>query len=327
MRNVQKFNGWVNEARLTIKVDVEEIEKIYKPENIVFPSLLLKYFDNVKIEEIKKNCADLLAKEYDNRLNEELKWLKFPDKVATGYPIMEAHFKFMGKFYPLNVDVPANLKTEQKGKEGNQIYIPIIENIARSIRIFKDDESHEDINKSIEFHAGLSKVKYDEEKLKYIVTKPKDNYDYKIVIQTDGSVLTEEESKKVPKENIGMDNSKIKTYNLKQGKPIKFASKLGEDGFITGKVFRIINKKFKKFGRSDNWAIFDDHIEMDLEFERDGKNLKVHKTFKPGDIIYLPLGENKKFIRCEVAKPFYVANPVLKEPINLRVKISKQDSI
>lgn len=323
MNNLKKFQGWINEARLTIKVDVEEIERFYKPENIDFPSMLSNYFDNGKIEEIKKSCADLLAKEYDHRLNEVLKWLKFPDKTATGYPMMETHFKFMGKFYPLNVYVPANLKAEQSAKEGNQIYIPIIENIARTIRIFKDDESHEEINKSIEFHAGLSKVKYDEEKLKYIVTKPKENYDFKLFISSDGTVLTEGESKKVPKESFGLDNSKIKTYNLKKGKPIKFASKLGEDGFITGKVFRIINKKFKKFGRTDNWAIFDDHIEMDLEFERDGKKLKIHKMFKPGDVIYLPLGENKKFVKCEVAKPFYVSNPVLKEPINLRVKISK----
>jgi hypothetical protein len=323
MNNLQKFKGWVNEARLTIKVDVEEIEKIYKPENIVFPSLLSKYFDNKKIEEIKKNCADLLAKEYDDRLNNGLKWLKFSEKIATGYPIMEAHFRFMGKFYPLNIYVPADLKTEESAKEGNQIYIPIIENIARTIRIFKDDESHEDINKSIEFKAGLSKVKYDEEKLKYFVTKPKDNYDYKIVIQTDGTVLTEEESKKTPKERVSIDDSKIKTYNLKKGKPIRFPSKLGEDGFVTGKIFRILNKELKKFSRNNNWTISDDHIEMDLEFVRDGKDLKIHKMFKPGDTIYLPLGENKKFVRCEVAKPFYVSNPILKEPINLRVKVLK----
>ena len=324
MDNLQKFTGWINEARLSIRVDVEEIEKIYSPENIVFPSMLSKYFDNIKIDEIKRECAKFLAKEYDIRLNDELKWLKFSDKIATGYPLMETHFRFMNKFYPLNVDIPANLKTEQPAKRGNQIYIPIIENIGKTIKIFNDDETHEEINKSIEFHAGVGKAKYDEEKLKYIVTKPKDNYDYRIVIQTDGAVLTEEDAKKTPKSKVEeLNNSKIQTYNLKKGKPIKFASKLGADGFITGKVFRIINKEFKKFGRSDNWAIFDDYIEMDLEFERDGKTLKIHKLFKPDDIIYLPLGDNKKFVRCEVQKPFYVSNPVLKEPINLRIKILK----
>lgn len=324
MDNLQKFAGWINEARLSIRVDVEEIEKIYSPENIVFPSMLSKYFDNIKIDEIKRECAKFLAKEYDIRLNDELKWLKFSDKIATGYPLMETHFRFMNKFYPLNVDIPANLKTEQPAKRGNQIYIPIIENIGKTIKIFNDNETHEEINKSIEFHAGVGKAKYDEEKLKYIVTKPKDNYDYRIVIQTDGAVLTEEDAKKTPKSKVEeLNNSKIQTYNLKKGKPIKFASKLGADGFITGKVFRIINKEFKKFGRSDNWAIFDEYIEMDLEFERDGKTLKIHKLFKPDDIIYLPLGDNKKFVRCEVQKPFYVSNPVLKEPINLRIKILK----
>jgi hypothetical protein len=324
MENIQNFKGWINEARLSIKVDVEELEKIYTPENIVFPAILSKYFNNIKIEEIKKECSKLLAKEYDTRLNEKLKWLKFSDKIATGYPIMEAHFRFMGKFYPLNVDIPADLKSNQPSKEGNQIYIPIIENIARAIKIFKDEESHEEINKSIEFHAGINKVKYDEEKLKYVVTKPNDDYDYRIVIQTDGTVLTEEESKKIPKDKASaFGDSKIQSYNLKKGKPIRFASKLGSDGFVTGKVFRIINKKFKKFGRTDNWAIFDDHIEMDLEFERDGKTMKIHKMFKPDDIIYLPLGDDKKFVRCEVQKPFYVSNPVLKEPINLRIKVLK----
>jgi hypothetical protein len=144
------------------------------------------------------------------------------------------------------------------------------------------------------------------------------------VIQTDGTVITEEESKKTPKDKaIAFNNSKIQTYNLKKGKPIRFTSKLGADGFVTGKIFRIINKEFKKFGRSDNWTIFDDHIEIDLEFERDGKTLKIYKSFKPGDIIYLPLGDDKKFVRCEIQKPFYVSNPVLKEPINLRIKILK----
>lgn len=324
MNNIEKFDGWINEAKLSIKVDVEELEKIYVPENIIFPSILLKYFDNIKIEEIKKECAKLLAKEYDARLNEKLKWLKFSDKIATGYPIMESHFKFMGKFYPLNVDIPADLKENRPSKEGNQIYIPIIENIARTIKIFKDSESHEEINKAIEFSAGISKVKYDEEKLKYVITKPSEDYDYRIVIQTDGAVFTEEEAKKIPKDSVSaFSDNKIQNYNLKKGKPIKFASKLGSDGFITGKVFRIINKKFKKFGRTDNWVIFDDHIEMDLEFERDGKVMKIHKMFKPDDILYLPLGENKKFVRCEIQKPFYVSNPVLKEPINLRIKVLK----
>lgn len=324
MKNLQKFEGWINEARLSIKVDVEEVEKIYSPENIVFPSILSKYFDNIKIEEIKRECAKLLAKEYDTRLNDVLKWLKFSDKIATGYPLMTTHFRFINKFYPLNVDVPPNLKTDQPGKEGNQIYIPIIENIGKTIKIFKDGETQEEINKSIEFHAGISKAKYDEDKLKYVITKQGDNYDYRIVVQTDGSVMTEEESKKTPKDKaIAFNNSKIQTYNLKKGKPIRFASKLGSDGFVTGRIFRIINKEFKKFGRSDNWTIFDDHIEMDLEFERDGKTLKIYKSFKPDDIVYLPLGDDKKFVRCEIQKPFYVSNPVLKEPINLRIKILK----
>ena len=59
MENLQKFAGWINEARLSIRVDVEEVEKIYSPENIIFPSILSKYFDNTKIEEIKKECAKL----------------------------------------------------------------------------------------------------------------------------------------------------------------------------------------------------------------------------------------------------------------------------
>ena len=324
MENLKKFTGFINEARLSIKVDTDELEKIYTPENIVFPSVLTSYFDEGEIEGIKKQCAKLLAKEYDTRLNEGLKWLKFSDKIATGYPIMGAYFKFKNKFYPLNVDIPANLKTEQPAKRGNQIYIPIIENIGKTIKIFQDDETHEEINKSIEFHAGISKAKYDEDKLKYIVTKPNDKYDYHIVIQTDGSVLTEEEAKKVPKESgSSVDSAKIQNYNLKQGKPIRFASKLSEDGFITGKIDRVLNKKFKKFGRTDNWIIVDNFIQMDIEFERDGKKMKIHKMFKPDDKIYLPLGENKKFVRCEIQKPFYVSNPILKEPINLRIKVLK----
>jgi hypothetical protein len=321
MNRISKFEKWlINEAIVTAHVNKRSIERIYESQDIILPKTLIDRFSEEEIAIIKKNLSELIIDEYSERLDKAAA-IEYPKNIATGFPVMEMYLKYANKTYPLSI------KVDDK-REGNQIFISVISNALTTVKIFPDDMHLLEINRDLKYHI-MNRPETGEwlegGTFKYEPMEEDDIHIFNLNLHSDLNVYREGELQ--IRKNVVQNSDFYKKnhfYNLGKGRKIKVQSALGENGYIEGIIDRVVNSKKKTFGKAHNMIITDPFVQVDITVDIKGKPAKITKQLKPGDILYLPIGERiddaRKFVRCQIEKKFYVSNMVMKEPISLSVK-------
>jgi hypothetical protein len=321
MVRILKFEKWViNESIVTSHVNKRSMERIYESRDIILPKVLIDRFNADEIITIKKNLSALIIDEYAERLDKAAA-IEYPKNIATGFPVMEMYIKYANKKYPLSI------KVDDK-HEGNQIFISVISNALTTVKIFPDDMHLLEINRDLKYHimnrpetgAWLEKGTFS-----YIQMEEDDIHIFNLVLHSDLNVYRDDVSQ-IKKDTINSSDfyKKNHLYNLGKDRKIMVQSQLGENGYIEGIIDRVVNSKKKTFGKAHNMIITDPFVQVDIKVDIKGKTAKITKQLKPGDIVYLPIGERvdgaRKFTRCQIEKKFYVSNMAMNEPISLSVK-------
>jgi hypothetical protein len=317
MKNVEIFKDWrkITEAVLTDHASERIKERVYSPKDILLPIEIENKFDTSEIEKIKKNILDRISLEIDDRFP-KLRTTRFKKGIATGYPLISLYIQYLNKKYPLEIQAESeNAEGISKLYTGNQIYIPIINNEIKTIKLYPPDLDNNEIDRNIALHI-YSREEYqrliDTKELKIEPMRQGDNYVLVLSLYSNGEVARDVD-KKIEKSGIVNPDfySKDQQYNLSPGKSIRITSKLGETGYLDGTLLRILNKKTIKD---------DKFLNLDLSVEYQGKKLTLAKKIGPGDIIFLPVGENKEYIKCKIADKPYLLDPRLEDPINLKFR-------
>ena len=130
--------------------DTESKKEILDRIKEIFP-------DNNLIIGVKKRCMDLFKEEYKRRVG-ILEDKNFPSGICYGYPVISMFLKVDGKEYPIGFKEEVKkykkdkfgnpriengepiLDTNAKYYKGNQVYIPISNNMLKTDLLNEDDQ-------------------------------------------------------------------------------------------------------------------------------------------------------------------------------------------
>lgn len=244
--------------------DTESKKEILDRIKEIFP-------DNNLILGVKKRCMDLFKEEYKRRVG-ILEDKNFPSGICYGYPVISMFLKVDGKEYPIEfkesgikykknkkgiIQRESNgepiLDTNAKYYKGNQVYIPISNNMLKTVLLYSEDQPKSYIDNFIKTHETDTSGRF----LEYRSVSEADvkklfgSYKYVIEIDSNGDII---EPKMGEPEEIIMttDSSEYdlsnKTIKLKDLNII-WTLKTGTEDLFTRK--RII-KEFQPILLPDN---------------------------------------------------------------------------
>jgi len=311
--------------------DPESKKEILEKIKEIFP-------DNNLILGVKKRCIDLFKDEYKRRIK-ILEDKNFLSGICYGYPVVAMFLKVDGKEYPIEFkeegkkykkDKFGNTRMENgnpiidnnaKYYKGNKIYIPISNNMLKTVLLYTEDHPKSDIDYFIKTHESDTSGR----DLEYKSVTEKDaeklfgSYKYVLEIDSKGDIIEpkmgEPEEIIIPTDSSEYDLSaktiKLKDLNIiwipKTGNEGQFSRKrilkeipvqLMSDNkirvFITG-----VSDKGVDTGGSTTFTLAKG-TKMKLESLRGDateiriRNISFGKPDKPGDSI---IGYNIKNIR------------------------------
>lgn len=334
MRNILNFAKWIlSESIKTPHFEERRADRLLGNPQIMFPSIITNKFDEETLQEMEKEAKKKIVDEFDRRVDDLLK-KDFDLSTLTAYPLMSTFVSYMDKKYPLNLKVEGerNYMGDKVEYFGNQIYIPISLNTLRTIKIYKDDFTEDQIDLKNRWHFSNNPDIYrkkEKAKLEYQET-PIDEaeYEYVIIATPSGTIrnIGEEQTVRGKGGTQGKSN-KVYTCSLSPGRKIKFKTKLEslshEGGYAIGEIEKIENAytdpKTKKRGIKGDKV----RLSLMLKNPKGGNDIRMMKEFGYGDQLYLILPKEENFTRLEVTKPIIVAQAGnLKEPLALRCKIA-----
>jgi hypothetical protein len=332
MENILKFNEWIlSEAIKTPHLNDRIRERIMENPEIVLPPSIASNFTDEQLEKISGMAKERILKEIDKRI-ERLSRIDFKPEIMTAYPLMSIFVEYMDKKYPLNLKVEGERGMIGDSIEyfGNQIYVPISLNTLRTIKIYKDGMTEDELDWKNRWHFSNNpdiSTKKDKANLRYEETTQGEDYPYIMVLTPSGTVRDFGEKQTIgKKELIQGKSNKPSAYRLSEGRPIRWKTKNPNwafpGGFATGVIEKVENDYIDKTGKEPKRKIKGDRVILSVIMKdpKGGPDFKTKKDFGFGDEIYLIPPKSKKFSRLEIVKPTFISPADLKDSIAVNCK-------
>ncbi len=332
MKNILKFSRWViSEAIKTPHFEERREERLLNNPKILFPEIITNSFDENTLNEMERIAKEKIVAEFDGRIK-KIESEDFNPSIYTAIPLMRIFVSYMGNKYPLNLKVEneKNYFNEKMEYFGNQIYIPISLNTIRTIKIYRDDFTEDQIDFKNRWHFNNNPLIYrkkDKANLRYEETPIGKDFDYELLATTSGTIRNfgEEQTVRDTGGSFGKSN-KPHAYRLTNGREIKWKTKNPDwafpGGFALGAIERVENDYIDTTGKEPKKKIKGERVILSIIVKnpKGGPDFKTKKDFGLGDEIYLIPPKSEKFSKLEIANPKFISPVDPKDPIAINCK-------
>ena len=332
MKNILKFSRWViSEAIKTPHFEERREERLLNNPKILFPEIITNSFDENTLREMERIAKEKIVAEFDGRIK-KIESEDFNPSIYTAIPLMRIFVSYMGNKYPLNLKVEneKNYFNEKMEYFGNQIYIPISLNTIRTIKIYRDDFTEDQIDFKNRWHFNNNPLIYrkkDKANLRYEETPIGKDFDYELLATTSGTIRNfgEEQTVRDTGGSFGKSN-KPHAYRLTNGREIKWKTKNPNwafpGGLALGVIERVENDYIDTTGKEPKKKIKGERVILSIIVKnpKGGPDFKTKKDFGLGDEIYLIPPKSEKFSKLEIVNPKFISPVDPKDPIAINCK-------
>ena len=332
MKNILKFSKWIiSEAIKTPHFEERREERLLNNPKILFPEIIINKFDENTLMEMESIAKEKIVAEFDRRIK-KIEMEDFNPSIYTTIPLMRIFVSYMGNKYPLNLKVEneKNYFNEKMEYFGNQIYIPISLNTIRTIKIYKDDFTEDQIDFKNRWHFNNNPLIYskkDRANLRYEITPIGKDFDDVLLATSSGTIrdFGEEQIVRGTDGSLGKSN-KPHAYRLSPGREIKWKTKNPDwafpGGFALGEIERVENDYIDTTGKEPKRKIKGERVLLSIIVKnpKGGPDFKTKKDFGLRDEIYLIPSGSEKFSRLEIVNPKFISPKETKDPIAINCK-------
>lgn len=332
MKNILKFSRWIiSESIKTPHFEERRKERLLNNPKILFPEIISNSFDENTLKEMERIAKEKIITEFDRRIK-KIESEDFDPSIYTAIPLMRIFVSYMGNRYPLNLKVEneKNYFNEKMEYFGNQIYIPISLNTIRTIKIYRDDFTEDQIDFKNRWHFNNNPLIYrkkDKANLRYEETPIGKDFDYELLATTSGTIRNfgEEQTVRGIGGSFGKSN-KPHAYRLTNGREIKWKTKNPNwafpGGLALGVIERVENDYIDTTGKEPKKKIKGEKVILSIIVKnpKGGPDFKTKKDFGLGDEIYLIPPKSEKFSKLEIVNPKFISPVDPKDPIAINCK-------
>ena len=328
LQHIKTYSSFITEAYMSDYSRARYDERVGNIGDVRISVELAKDLraEGINFNLIKDQIIELIVDELDNRLKTILS--RTFGELTFAVPVLAAKLWVGNNSDYIKIFTKSNIykkdktgkylrdengdliKSDERIHSGEKFYMPIQRDYVETLVLYPMSMTDAQIENSFEEH-GLRKNK--NEKIRVIQFDESHVLNLEIV---DGVV-----KEKNMRTDTNIDYTVEQQWSISVGRKLKIFSKLTND-FIEGKIVELIEPVVKPVKDGDKkskvvWLGPEKLVKVKLDT---GKDLPTIKTFRPDDIIYLPIGTNDEMIKCKVATPPYIIDERSINPVNIKFK-------
>jgi hypothetical protein len=199
----------------------------------------------------------------------------------------------------------------EKTHIGEKVYICIADNTMTTITVYPLETTEKQITADMEKHFSKKG-----KPSRVIVSPFTEASEFELKLTEDGVVSRTD---LFVGQSISTIPQREQQWTVREGEIIKLDIPFA-GGFVELPIVEVINPQVKSNPKGEPSVLWkdDEIVKVAVGIQKDGRQLKLIKALSPDTIIYLPIGENQKLIKCVITgKIIDTRRPT---PVNLKFK-------